>query len=232
MTNTSQETEAAAIQAALNITPDNLQRLLKLGTATVYEAQGQRGSIASEIRPIDRNMKVVGTALTVNTTPGDNLMFHQAVLMARPGDVLVVDAKGFTDAGPWGDVLTLAAQRAGIAGLVIDGSVRDSEAIIDAGFPVFSRGISIRGTTKVDPGQIGGTINLAGTVVDRGDIIIGDRDGVVVLKANEVGEVLRSAEAREAKEEEFRRRIMEGASTAELLGLLPTLHRYGWQPAR
>jgi 4-hydroxy-4-methyl-2-oxoglutarate aldolase len=224
-----QEHKSQVSADASEFTNDHLQRLLKLGTATVYEAQGQRGSIASEIRPLDPAMKLVGTALTVNTTPGDNLMFHQAVLMARPGDVLVVDAKGFTDAGPWGDVLTLAAQQAGITGLVIDGSVRDSEAIIDAGFPVFSRGVSIRGTTKVDPGQVGGTINFAGTLVDRGDIIIGDRDGLVVVKAGEVLASLQSAEAREAKEEEFRRRILdEGASTAELLGLFPTLQRYGW----
>lgn len=224
-----QERTSTANSAPAEFTDEDLQRLLKLGTATVYEAQGQRGSVASEIRPLDPSMKLVGTALTVNTTPGDNLMFHQAVLMARPGDVLVVDAKGFTDAGPWGDVLTLAAQQAGIAGLVIDGSVRDSEAIIDAGFPVFSRGISIRGTTKVDPGKIGETINLAGTLVDRGDVIIGDRDGLVVVKAADVLDALASAEAREAKEEEFRRRILdEAASTAELLGLLPILKSYGW----
>ncbi|MFB8369696.1 RraA family protein [Pseudarthrobacter sp. NPDC055928] len=228
MTQTQEQTTQANTTPP-EFTDEDLRRLLKLGTATVYEAQGQRGSIASEIRPLDPAMKLVGTALTVNTTPGDNLMFHQAVLVARPGDVLVVDAKGFTDAGPWGDVLTLAAQQAGIAGLVIDGSVRDSEAIIDAGFPVFSRGISIRGTTKVDPGQVGETINLAGTLVDRGDVIIGDRDGLVVVKAADVLDSLAKAEAREAKEEEFRRRILdEGASTAELLGLLPTLQRYGW----
>lgn len=228
MTKTQEHATQVNAKAA-DFTKEDLQRLLKLGTATVYEAQGQRGSVASEIRPLDPAMKLVGTALTVSTTPGDNLMFHQAVLMARPGDVLVVDAKGFTDAGPWGDVLTLAAQQAGIAGLVIDGSVRDSEAIIDAGFPVFSRGISIRGTTKVDPGQVGGTINFGGTLVDRGDVIIGDRDGLVVVKATDVLESLQLAEAREAKEEDFRRRIVdEGASTAELLGLLPILQRYGW----
>ncbi len=225
MTGIQEYNDALANGAA---TSEQLQRLLTLGTATVYEAQGQRGSIASEIRPIHPDMKVVGTALTVNTAPGDNLMLHQAVLKAKPGDVLVVDAKGFTDAGLWGDVLTLAAQRAGIAGLVIDGSIRDSEAIINAGFPVFARGISIRGTTKVDPGSIGGTINLAGSAVERGDIIVGDRDGLVVVKAQEVLEALQSAEEREAKEEEFRRRIMGGESTAELLGLLATLQRYGW----
>ena len=223
-----QELPTEAPPTAAGVTRDHLQRLLNLGTATIYEAQGQRGSIASAIRPIEPGMKLAGTALTVNTTPGDNLMLHQAVLMAQPGDVLVVDAKGFTDAGPWGDVLTLAAQQAGITGLVIDGSVRDSEAIVEAGFPVFSRGISIRGTTKVDPGKVGGAINLAGTVVERGDIIIGDRDGLVVVRAGEVLESLKSAEAREAQEEEYRRRILEGASTAELLGLLPTLQRYGW----
>ncbi|WP_423184445.1 4-carboxy-4-hydroxy-2-oxoadipate aldolase/oxaloacetate decarboxylase [Arthrobacter sp. NyZ413] len=225
---TQQHSDPATEAGAMDVTQEQLQRLQELGTATVYEAQGQRGSIASEIRPIDPAMKLIGPALTVNTKPGDNLMLHQAVLMARAGDVLVVDAKGFTDAGPWGDVLTLAAQQAGIAGLVIDGSVRDSEAIIDAGFPVFSRGISIRGTTKVDPGKVGGTINLAGTPVGRGDIIIGDRDGLVVVKSGEVLESLQRAEAREAKEEDYRRRIAEGASTAELLGLLPILQRYGW----
>ncbi|WP_423184457.1 4-carboxy-4-hydroxy-2-oxoadipate aldolase/oxaloacetate decarboxylase [Arthrobacter sp. NyZ413] len=225
MTRTQEHYDALASGVA---NTKQFQRLLKLGTATVYEAQGQRGSIASEIRPIHPDMKVVGTALTVDTTPADNLMLHQAVLMAKPGDVLVVDAKGFTDAGPWGDVLTLAAQRAGIAGLVIDGSIRDSEAIINANFPVFARGISIRGTTKVDPGSIGGAINLAGSTVQRGDIILGDRDGLVVVKADEVAETLQSAEEREAKEEAFRRRIMDGVSTAELLGLLPTLQRYGW----
>ncbi|SFU10414.1 4-carboxy-4-hydroxy-2-oxoadipate aldolase/oxaloacetate decarboxylase [Arthrobacter sp. ov118] len=218
-------TDAARTAA---IDSNDLQHLLRLGTATVYEAQGQRGSIASEIRPIDPGMKLVGTALTVDTSPADNLMFHQAILMAKPGDILVVDAKGFTNAGPWGDILTLAAQRAGIAGLVIDGSIRDSEAIIEAGFPVFARGISIRGTTKVDPGRIGSPINLAGTQVETGDVIIGDRDGLVLVKANEVPATLASAEAREAKEEDYRRQIAEGVSTVELLGLLPTLERYGW----
>ncbi len=228
MTKTQTEADLETEAIDVHVPAGDLQRLLMLGTATVYEAQGQRGSIAAEIRPIDPSMKLIGTALTVSTSPGDNLMLHQAVLMARPGDVLVVDAKGFTDAGPWGDVLTLAAQQAGIAGLVIDGSVRDSEAIIEAGFPVFSRGISIRGTTKVDPGHVGGVINFAGTLVERGDIIIGDRDGLVVVKAGEVPDSLRRAEVREAKEEEFRRQIMDGASTAELLGLLPVLQRYGW----
>lgn len=228
MTKAQTETGSALEACTEEVTEAHLQRLLKLGTATVYEAQGQRGSVAAEIRPIDPAMKLVGPALTVETSPGDNLMLHQAVLMAKPGDVLVVDSKGFTDAGPWGDVLTLAAQQAGIAGLVIDGSVRDSEAIIDAGFPVFSRGISIRGTTKVDPGHVGGIINFAGTSIERGDIIIGDRDGLVVVKADEVLEALRKAEMREAKEEEYRRSIIDGASTAELLGLLPTLQRYGW----
>ncbi|MFJ4208082.1 4-carboxy-4-hydroxy-2-oxoadipate aldolase/oxaloacetate decarboxylase [Paenarthrobacter sp. NPDC089675] len=220
--------EGSAEALIEEVSQEHLHALLSLGTATIYEAQNQRGSIAAEIRPIDAGMKLVGTALTVDTSPGDNLMLHQAVLMARPGDVLVVDAKGFTDAGPWGDVLTLAAQRAGIAGLVIDGSVRDTDAIIEAGFPVFSRGISIRGTTKVDPGRIGVNINFAGTSVDRGDVVVGDRDGLVIVKANEVQQSLKSAALREAKEERYRKEILKGSSTAELLGLLPILKSYGW----
>lgn len=210
-------------------TQATLDRLLELGSATIYEAQGQRGSVAAEIRPLDPSMRLVGRALTVDTRGGDNLMLHQAVLEAKPGDVLVVDAKGFTDAGPWGDVLTLAAQRAGIVGLVIDGSVRDTQTIVDANFPVFSRGVSIRGTTKVDPGKIGGTINFAGTIINNGDIIVGDRDGLVVIEAAEMHTSLRVAEERENMEEEFRQKIVSGTSTAELLGLLPILRDYGWK---
>ncbi|TQC38263.1 RraA family protein, partial [Rhodococcus sp. WS4] len=136
-------------------TAEQLTRLRTLGAATIYEAQGQRGSIDARIAPIDPSMKLAGPALTVDAGPGDNLMLHAALQHARPGDILVADAKGFADAGAWGDVLTAAALEVGIAGLIINGAVRDAEAITAMGFPVFAKGLSIRGTTKAYKGIIG-----------------------------------------------------------------------------
>jgi 4-hydroxy-4-methyl-2-oxoglutarate aldolase len=119
------------------------EELRKLGAATVYEAQGASGAMDGGIKPIDPRSRLVGPAFTVDIRPADNLMLHYALLKAKPGDVLVVDAKGFLEAGPWGDVLTAQAMRMGLAGLLIDGAVRDADAIVAAGFPVFCRGLSI-----------------------------------------------------------------------------------------
>jgi 4-hydroxy-4-methyl-2-oxoglutarate aldolase len=199
------------------------RELRSLGAATVYEAQGAKGALDSGIKPIDKASRLVGPALTVDTRPADNLMLHYALLKARPGDVLVVDAKGFVEAGPWGDVLTAAAMKRGIAGLVIHGAVRDANAIESMGFPVFCRGLSIKGTGKVHPGKINVPVCIGDVVIRPGDIIVGDRDGVVVVSPDEVGTVIESARAREAKEQAFRSAIEQGTSTAELLGLIPTL---------
>lgn len=207
-------------------TAEQLTRLRTLGAATIYEAQGQRGSIDALIAPIDPSMKLAGPALTVDAGPGDNLMLHAALQHARPGDILVADAKGFADAGAWGDVLTAAALEVGIAGLIINGAVRDAEAITAMGFPVFAKGMSIRGTTKAYKGIIGGPVDIAGTVVHNGDIVVGDRDGVVVIAADQLDQSLHLAQEREDKESTFRKQIAEGVTTVELLGLTPTLHAY------
>jgi 4-hydroxy-4-methyl-2-oxoglutarate aldolase len=171
-------------------------------------------------------MVLAGPALTVDCGPADNLMLHAALAHAQPGDVLVADARGFTDAGAWGDILTFAAQKAGIAGLVIDGAVRDADEIVTMGFPVFAKGLSIRSTSKLYKGTVGRPINIAGTVVNNGDIVVGDRDGLVVVPADELDESISLAELRERKEAEFRRKINEGLSTVELLGLTDRLRSY------
>ena len=203
------------------------EALRALGAATVYEAQGAKGALDSGIKPIDPRSRIVGPALTVDTRPADNLMLHYALLKARPGDVLVVDAKGFLEAGPWGDVLTAAALKVGLAGLVINGAVRDADAIVEMGFPVFCRGLCIKGTGKVHAGKINVPVCIGDVVIRPGDIVVGDRDGLVIVSADEVESVLARASARETKEDEFRAAIERGISTAELLGLLPTLERMG-----
>ena len=202
-----------------------LHALRQLGAATLHEAQGGKGALDSGIKPIAAHMRLAGPAFTVDTRPADNLMLHYAMLKAQPGDVLVVDAKGFLEAGVWGDVFTEQAQRIGLAGLVIHGAVRDAAAMTEAGFPVFSRGLSIKGTGKHQPGRLNVTVTIGDVAIDPGDVIVGDQDGVVVVKRHEVDAVLRKSRQREEKEAQFRQQIRDGATTVDLLGLEETLRR-------
>ncbi len=200
-------------------TPHQLTALAQLGAATVYEANGQRDALDPQIKPLDPRSKVAGRAVTVALEPADNWFIHVAILDAGENDILVVDAKGYLNAGPWGDVLTLAAQQRGLAALVIDGAVRDSQQIVESGFPVFTRGVCIRKTSKVQPGQVNVPVTVGGVVVNPGDIIVGDADGLVRVAANDVDQAISSARTREQKEGDMRQRILAGASTLELLGL-------------
>lgn len=208
-------------------TREQLEKLKTFGSATIHEAQGQKGAFESQMKPLDPSLRLVGRALTVELRPDDNLLIHYAVVKAEPGDVLVVDAKGFMEAGPWGDVLTLAAQQRGIAGLVINGAVRDAESIIEMGFPVFCRGLSIKGTAKEQNGKVNVPICMNGVTINAGDIIVGDRDGLVVVAATEVEDVISASERRELKEIDMRRAIMAGKTTVELLNLKGTLEEFG-----
>ncbi|MBU4612823.1 4-carboxy-4-hydroxy-2-oxoadipate aldolase/oxaloacetate decarboxylase [Achromobacter sp. GG226] len=208
-------------------TSEQLQQLRDLGAATVYEAQGAKGALDSGMKPIDPTVRLAGPALTVDARPSDNLILHYAVLQAKPGDVLVVDAKAFMEAGPWGDVLTIQAMKLGIAGLVINGCVRDANLIIDLGFPVFCRGLSIKGTGKNQPGKVNVPIVMGDVLIHPGDIIVGDRDGLVVVKQDEVEHAISSSLAREEKEASQRQAIEAGTTTVELLKLTDTLKRFG-----
>jgi 4-hydroxy-4-methyl-2-oxoglutarate aldolase len=204
-----------------------ITQLRDLGAATVYEAQGAKGALDSGMKPIDPTSRLAGPAYTVDARPADNLILHHAVMKAQPGDVLVVDAKGFLEAGPWGDVLTILAIKRGIAGMVINGCVRDANLIISLGFPIFCRGLSIKGTAKHQPGKVGVPVMIGDVVINPGDIIVGDRDGLVVVAKDEVEKTLASAVSREEKEDKMREAIEQGASTAELLNLTETLARFG-----
>jgi len=206
---------------------ESIAILRQLGAATVYEAQGAKGALDSGMKPIDPTVRLAGPALTVDCRPADNLILHYAVQKAKPGDVLVVDAKGFMEAGPWGDVLTIQAMKLGIAGLVINGCVRDANLIIELGFPVFCRGLSIKGTGKNQPGRVNVPITMGDVTIHPGDIVVGDRDGLVVVPQGEVESALASSQAREEKEARQRQAIEEGVMTAELLGLTETFRRLG-----
>lgn len=204
-----------------------IEQLKQLGAATVYEAQGALGALDHGIKPVDPTSRLAGPAFTVDMRPADNLMLHYALLKAQPGDVLVVDAKAFMEAAPWGDVLTAQAMKLGLAGLVINGTVRDGNAIIESGFPVFCRGLSIKGTGKHQPGRVNVPIMIGDTVINPDDIVIGDRDGVVVVPKESVDAVIKDSIAREEKEAAMKEAIMGGATTAELMGLTARLQRLG-----
>ncbi|KXV04206.1 4-hydroxy-4-methyl-2-oxoglutarate aldolase [Caballeronia megalochromosomata] len=211
----------------MSVTNEQIEALKQLGTATIHEAQGQKGAVDGALRPIDPSVRLAGRALTVDIRPSDNLAIHYSLTKAKPGDVLVIDAKGFIEAGPWGDLLTLAAQKLGIVGLVIDGSVRDANTIIEMGFPTFSRGLSIKGTNKNQPGKVNVPVTIGGVVVNPGDIVVGDRDGLVVVAQDEVEEVIRLSRAREDKENGIREGIAAGKSMVELLGVGDKLEKFG-----
>ncbi|EKO3367860.1 RraA family protein [Vibrio fluvialis] len=198
---------------------EKMECLKKLGTATIYEAQGATGALDSSIKPLHGDMRFAGPAYTVDMRPADNLMVHYAMLRASQGDILVLDAKGFVEAGPWGDVLTSQAMHMGLSGLLINGAVRDSSAIIDMGFPVFSKGVSIKSTGKSQAGKVEVPVHISGVEINSGDIVVGDRDGVVVVKRHRLDEVIKLSLKREEKETEFVKQIKSGATTAHLLNL-------------
>ena len=186
--------------------------------ATIHEAQGGIGAAAAHIRPVDRSMSACGPALTIKMPPGDNLALHQALYLAEPGDVLVVDCGGHTEAGQWGGILMEAAKARGVAGLITNGSVRDTDELIEGGFPVFSGGISIKGTAKNKGARIGEPVVFEGVAVAPGDLVRADADGIVFVAKDDAAKVLEKSRARIAKEEDFTLRIRNGKSTLDLYG--------------
>ena len=191
--------------------------LLRLGAATLGEAGG--AAMAPRIKPVWRDAAVAGVAYAVVCASGDNLAIHAAVADAPPGSVLCVQVEGQRELGWWGEVLTTGAQARGIEGLVIDASVRDVEALERLGFPVFSTGIALPGAQKVGPGTIGATAEVGDVTVHTGDLVVGDRDGVVAIRAADVDAVRAAGTARADKEAVFFEALRGGATTVELLAL-------------
>jgi 4-hydroxy-4-methyl-2-oxoglutarate aldolase len=191
--------------------------LAGLGSATL----GESGGLAAHrrLRPAWPGASIAAPAYPVACTPGDNLAVHVAVTKAPRGSVLVVDVGQVADRGYWGEVLTTAAEAAGLGGLVLDGCVRDVGALEAHGFAVFSAGIALSGATKDKPGTVGRPVRVGGIVVSAGDWVVGDVDGVTFVPVGAVDEVLAAGRAREAKEAGFFEALRDGRTTVELLGL-------------
>ena len=199
------------------------QKFLDAPTGNICDANGGRGVMDAGIHPLDRHMKVAGRALTVACAAGDNLTIHKAVLLAKPGDVLVINCGGYLNAGVFGEMLALSCRARGIAGVVIDGSCRDVNDLIDMNFPTFVRGVNPRGTIKDTCGAVGGEVLCGGVTVRNGDVVVGDCDGVVVVAEADAEDILHKALAKKQREDEMRPLLMAGGTTAELLGLMDKL---------
>lgn len=200
-------------------------------SALLHEALGKQGALTGAFRPAWPGARLLGSALTVQGVPQDNLMLHIAISVARPRDVLVAAVNEFTEGGLWGEIATVAAQQRGVAGLLTDGAVRDTEAIARLGFPVFSRGISIKGTTKRQKGTINHPIPIGGVMVCPGDIIVGDADGVVVVPLARAERTLEAARQIRQRESEILREIKAGKLTLDLLDLRPAMRELGLEDA-
>lgn len=202
--------------------PELVAAAARLPTATLHEAGKKIGALPSVIKPVAPQFRCAGSALTVHSPGGDNLWLHRALDIAQPGDVMVVYANGAYEHGYWGEIMTTMAQVRGMAGLVIDGCVRDGVLLGEIGLPVFARGLCIQGTGK-DFGAIG-WINhpvLMGHVsVHPGDLVVGDSDGVVVIPQAQAAAVLAAAEQREAEEAAILQRLRGGESTLSVYGWL------------
>jgi len=191
-----------------------------LPTATLHEAGGKIGALPSSIKPVAATFRCCGPALTVHSPGGDNLWLHRALDIAQPGDVLVVHVSGAYDHGYWGEIMTTMAKARGLAGLVIDGCVRDGVLLEQIGFPVFARGLCIRGTAK-DYGAIGwlnAPVLVGDVPVSAGDLVVGDADGVVVVPRLRAAEIVAKSQQRERDEAAVLKRLEAGESTMQVYG--------------
>jgi 4-hydroxy-4-methyl-2-oxoglutarate aldolase len=208
------------------ISPTIIKGLKTSCIASIHEVMGRIGALDSEIKPIDFGLKMAGPAITALNMVGDNLAMHRALALAKPGDVLVVNAQGVRNA-TWGGMVTISAKSRKIAGVVIDGNVRDIEVIKKNKFPVYARAVSVAGAVKETMGAVNIPIQCGGVVVFPGDIVVGDDDGVVVIPRKMAPDVLRMAQERDKKEKELAKKLRQGKTPYEVLGLEKLLHEKG-----
>lgn len=182
--------------------------------ATIGDSFGRRAIMDAGIKPLDPSLVMAGPAVTVEVAPADNLMIHAALRLAQEGDVLVVNAHGNLDYGLWGEITTAVAIRKKLAGVVIDGAVRDVRELSQCGFPVFARGVNPTGGGKNGPGQLNMPVSCGGVAVMPGDIVVGDADGIIVVPSAEANNAIRIAQERLDAEAERVNEIRNGPPEA------------------
>jgi 4-hydroxy-4-methyl-2-oxoglutarate aldolase len=206
--------------AVTRVAEDLCRAAAELGAATLHEAAGKSGALPSPIKPVAPAFRLCGPAFTVRGPPGDNLWLHRALAAAAPADVIVADLGGHYEAGYWGEIMSTAAKSRGLGGLVIDGCVRDGTLLAEIGFPVFARGLCIRGTTKDQrgAGALASAIRIGEVAVAAGDLVLGDADGVVVIPRERAADVVAAARERALREEQVLQRCRAGETTLDIYG--------------
>lgn len=190
--------------------PKIVEAFKNIGAATIHEAYGRRGAVDMAIKPIKPGLRICGPAVTVQCHPADNLMLHKAIQVCSPGDIIVATVGGHYEAGYWGALLTTSAIANGVGGLALDGCIRDVAENRELGFPIFCRGFCIKGTTKAVLGLVNHTIVFGGIVVNPGDLIVGDDDGIVVVERSKCEEVLAKSLKRIEDEQEKSKKLSQG----------------------
>jgi 4-hydroxy-4-methyl-2-oxoglutarate aldolase len=196
-----------------------IKAFAKIPTATISDAMGRYGAMSSDMKSVFPGARVCGSAFTVSVYANDNLMVHLALKEARPGDILIIDSGGYTQCALWGELMSFSARCRGLGGTVIDGGVRDKDAIAELGYPVFSRTIIPVGTHKSNIGSICKPVSCDGVPIFPGDIIVGDSDGVVVVPLDQASVVLENTRAIIGREHQMRKRIEKGELIFDILEL-------------
>ena len=197
------------------------------GTATVHEAIGRRGFVGADVRPIQQGVRLAGTAVTVSSHPGDNLMIHAAVEVCEEGDVLVVTNTAPSSHGMFGELLGTSVMARGVRALVLDAGVRDTAELRQMGFPVWSRHVSCQGTVKATAGSVNVPVVIGGIVISPGDVICADDDGVVAVPRDEADWALEQSRARIANEDQSRAKLAAGELGVDFYGLRAKLAELG-----
>lgn len=206
---------------------DVVRTLGELGVATVHEAQGRTGLMRPYMRPIYPSARAAGSAVTILCQAGDNLMIHAAIELCRPGDILVVSTTSESTDGMFGELLAVSARAHGVVGLVIDAGVRDVADLTSMDFPVWSKAVSAQGTVKATAGSINISVVCAGAIVNPGDVVVGDADGVVIVPRDAAASVVALAQARVEKEQKTRERLRAGELGLDFYGLRAKLAELG-----
>lgn len=205
----------------MNLTQELKDKLIKLPTGNIADNNNSvpnQGVMDTAIKPVDPKMKMIGRAFTAQCFPGDNLALHQAIYEAKPGDVLILDVHGYSNAGHFGDIMATACKQYGLAGVVIDGSCRDAEDIRELGFPVFVRAFNPSGTVKESLAKTNIPVHCGGIQVNPGDIVFGDCDGVVVIPQDQEDIVFERAMDKFHHEQEIVEQLNAGKTTLEIYG--------------